>query len=69
VTSPSARENLALKSPPNAGWLSSYPRNLIAKCPAADLFGIKGRKWLAEESLPANELQALDALLRQLDSA
>jgi transposase len=42
-------------------------RNLIAKCPAADLFGIKGRKWLAEQSLPADELQALDALLRQLD--
>ncbi len=42
-------------------------RNLVAKCPASDLFGIKGRKWLAEQSLPADELQALDALLRQLD--
>lgn len=42
-------------------------RNLVARCPASDLFGIKGRKWLAEQSLPADELQAVDALLRQLD--
>jgi transposase len=42
-------------------------RNLVARCPAADLFGIKGRRWLAEQPLPADELQAVDALLRQLD--
>ena len=42
-------------------------RNLIPRCPAADLFGIKGRRWLAEQELPADERQAVEALLRQLD--
>jgi transposase len=42
-------------------------RNLIARCPFADLFGIKGRAWLAEQELPADERQAVEALLRQLD--
>jgi transposase len=42
-------------------------RNLIPRCPAADLFGLKGRRWLAEQELPADERRAADALLRQLD--
>jgi transposase len=42
-------------------------RNLIPRCPAADLFGRKGRAWLAEQALPAGERQAVGALLRQLD--
>jgi transposase len=42
-------------------------RNLIERCPAADLFGRKGRAWLAQQPLPADELQAVSALLRQLD--
>src|SRR3954462_6128641 len=42
-------------------------RNLIPRCPAADLFGHKGRRWLAEQELPADELAAATALLRQLD--
>jgi len=42
-------------------------RNLIPRCPAADLFGHKGRSWLAEQALPADERQAVAALLRQLD--
>ena len=42
-------------------------RNLIPRCPAADLFGHKGRRWLAEQTLPADERQAVGALLRQLD--
>ena len=42
-------------------------RNLVPRCPAADLFGIKGRKWLAEQQLPADEQAAAAALLRQLD--
>src|SRR4051812_7633993 len=42
-------------------------RNLIARCPAADLFGHKGRRWLAAQDLPADERQAVAALLRQLD--
>jgi transposase len=42
-------------------------RNLIPRCPAADLFGRKGRGWLAEQPLPVDEFQAVGALLRQLD--
>jgi transposase len=42
-------------------------RNLIGRCPAADLFGVKGRAWLAAQDLPQDELQAVGALLRQLD--
>src|SRR6266545_5287092 len=42
-------------------------RNLIPRCPAADLFGVKGRAWLAAQDLPHDELQAVGALLRQLD--
>lgn len=42
-------------------------RNLVVRCPAADLFGIKGRAWLAEQDLPADESAAATALLRQLD--
>jgi transposase len=42
-------------------------RNLIPRCPAADLFGLKGRRWLAEQDLPADERRAAEALLRQLD--
>src|SRR3954453_3288213 len=42
-------------------------RNLVPRCPAADLFGHKGRAWLVEQSLPADERAAVRALLRQLD--
>jgi hypothetical protein len=42
-------------------------RNLIERCPAADLFGREGRAWLAQQPLPADERQAVSALLRQLD--
>jgi transposase len=30
-------------------------RNLVPRCPAADLFGRKGRAWLACQELPADE--------------
>ena len=42
-------------------------RNLIPRCPAADLFGIKGRCWLANQPLPTDEALTVQALLRQLD--
>lgn len=42
-------------------------RNLVVRCPAADLFGSKGRAWLAEQDLPPDEQAAATALLRQLD--
>src|SRR5215831_17925790 len=42
-------------------------RNLVPRCPAADLFGIKGRAWLADQQLPPDERTTASALLRQLD--
>jgi transposase len=42
-------------------------RNLVPRCPASDLFGHKGRRWLAAQCLPADEQTAVAALLRQLD--
>jgi len=44
-------------------------RNLCPRCPAADLFGNKGRAWLAAQPLPADERRAVGSLLRQLDFA
>ena len=41
-------------------------RNVVPRCPAADLFGIKGRAWLEGQDLPADERAAATALLRQL---
>ena len=35
-------------------------RNLVPRCPAADLFGHKGRRWLAAQDLPADELAGGD---------
>jgi transposase len=42
-------------------------RNLVPRCPASDLFGIKGRVWLADQLLPPDEKATATALLRQLD--
>jgi transposase len=44
-------------------------RNLLPRCPASDLFGRKGRAWLATQSLPADERAAVTSLLRALDHA
>jgi transposase len=42
-------------------------RNLVSRPPVADLFGVKGRCWLGDQHLPADEELAVQALLRQLD--
>ena len=42
-------------------------RNLVPRCPFSDMFGIKGRSWLINQSLPADEKFAVDALLRLID--
>jgi transposase len=44
-------------------------RRLKGRPPASDLFGVKGRKWLAEQtqSLPVEERETVDAGLRQVD--
>jgi len=42
-------------------------RNLKAKPPVSDLFGARGRRWLAEQDLPADELETVAACLRQIE--
>ncbi|MCA1701502.1 MAG: IS110 family transposase, partial [Actinobacteria bacterium] len=42
-------------------------RCLKDRAPASDLFGVKGRKWLAEQQLPVCERETVDAGLRQVD--
>src|SRR6266508_2090027 len=44
-------------------------RNLLPRCPAADLFGKKGRAWLAGQPLPVDEEIAVASALRRLDVA
>lgn len=41
-------------------------RNLKGRPPVSDLFGVKGRVWLAEQELPVDERLTLDGCLRQL---
>lgn len=40
---------------------------LIPRCPAADLFGHKGRAWLANQPLPLEERLGVEQRLRELD--
>jgi transposase len=42
-------------------------RNLKGRSPAADLFGVAGRRWLAVQELPADEREMVDACLRGID--
>lgn len=41
--------------------------HLIPQCPHADLFGKKGRVWLAQQCLPPDELCAIGQRLREVD--
>src|SRR5215210_28354 len=40
-------------------------RNLKGKPPVSNLFGVRGRRWLAEQVLPADEQETVAACLRQ----
>jgi transposase len=42
-------------------------RNLKGRAPATDLFGSAGRRWLAEQELPVDEREMLEACLRGID--
>ena len=41
-------------------------RRLVQRPPFADLFGVTGRRWLAEVGLPVEERESVDAGLRQI---
>lgn len=42
-------------------------RRLKGKPPCSDLFGVKGRDWLAEMELPLEERESVDAGIRQVE--
>jgi len=42
-------------------------RNLKGRSPAADLFGVAGRRWLAAQQLPVDEREMVEACLRGID--
>jgi transposase len=42
-------------------------RRLQGKPPCSDLFGVKGRQWLASLELPLEERESVDAGIRQID--
>jgi transposase len=42
-------------------------RCLKDRPPASDLFGVKGRRWLAEQDLPVCERETVDSAVRQVD--
>jgi len=41
--------------------------HLIPPCPHADLAGRSGRRWLGEQSLPCDEVEAVERALREID--
>jgi transposase len=45
---------------------AALQRRLQAKPPCSDLFGVKGRAWLAAVELPLEERESVDAGLRQI---
>src|SRR4051795_12064054 len=42
-------------------------RRLAGKPPCSDLFGVKGREWLASLELPTEERESVDAGIRHID--
>src|SRR5205809_1791207 len=42
-------------------------RNLKGKPPVGDLFGVRGRRWLAAQELPADEQETVAGCLRQIE--
>ncbi len=42
-------------------------RCLVGRAPFADLFGVKGRRWLAALELPEEERETVDSALRQVE--
>jgi hypothetical protein len=46
---------------------ASLQRRLQPKAPCSDLFGVKGRHWLAGLELPAEERESVDAAMRHVE--
>ena len=46
---------------------SALIRRLVGRPPVSDLFGVKGRSWLAALELPVEERETVDACMRQVE--
>ena len=46
---------------------ASLMRCLVGRAPFSDLFGVKGRRWLAELELAEEERESVDSALRQVE--
>src|SRR5579859_2579798 len=46
---------------------AALQRRLQAKPPCSDLFGVKGRQWLASLELPLEERESVDAAMRHVE--
>ncbi len=46
---------------------ATLQRRLVPKPPCSDLFGVRGRQWLAELELPAEERESVDAAMRHVE--
>src|SRR5579859_7371930 len=46
---------------------ATLQRRLQAKPPCSDLFGVKGRQWLARLELPLEERESVDAAMRHVE--
>lgn len=42
-------------------------RRLVGRPPVSDLFGVKGRRWLAELELPLEESETIEACMRHIE--
>jgi transposase len=42
-------------------------RQLVGRAPFSDLFGVKGREWLAELELASEERESVDSVMRQIE--
>ena len=47
--------------------LAVLHRNLKERPPMTDPFGVAGRQWLSEQTVPVDERETIDAALRQID--
>ena len=47
--------------------LAVLMRQLVGRPPFADLFGVKGREWLSQLQLPAEESETVSAAMRQVE--
>jgi hypothetical protein len=42
-------------------------RHLVGRPPFSDLFGVKGRAWLAELQVASEERETIDSAMRQIE--